>query len=133
MKRIIIAATIALLMAITLFTAFIQDNLLQAFTAADPLSQGVRVLIIGLLATLLLTSPPRSNEFRLLLSIASAALMVGVAILLPQNQMPLLDAVLFVEVAIILMLESVESPVLAKTTGKKIPVIYRPQNEKIRI
>ena len=133
MKRVIIAGTIVLLIAIIVTTALGQDGLLQAFISGDPVSQGVRVVLIGLLGALLLSSPPRSIEFRSALGVASAFLTFGVAIMLSQYYMAALDALLFVEVAIIFALEAIESPVLAKGTGKKIPVVYRPQNEKIRI
>lgn len=133
MKRVIIAGTIALLIAIIATTALGQDGLLQAFISNDPVSQGVRVVLIGLLASLLLTSPPRSLEFRSALSAASAALTFGVAIMLSQFYIAALDALLFVQVAIIFALEAIESPAPAKAAAKKIRVVYRPQNEKIRV
>lgn len=133
MKRVIIAGTIALLIAIIVITSLGQDGLLQAFIANDPISQGVRVVLIGLLATFLFTAQPRSIEFRTVLSAASAMLTFGVAILLSQNSMAALDAVLFVEVAIIFALEAIEAPVRKKGAGKKIQVVYYPKKEKIQI
>ncbi len=135
MKRIIIAGTIVLLVTIIATVMLGQDGLLQAFISNDPVSQVVRVALIGLLVTLLLASPPRSLEFRSALSMASAALTFGVAIMLSQYYIAALDALLYVEIAIIFALEAVESPVTAKAKRavKKIRVSYHPQNEKIRI
>jgi len=132
MKRLLIAGTIAFLAAIMVSTAVGQDSLLQAFTSSDAASQVIRLALIGLLASLLFVKPPRSIQFRTALSIASAALTFGVTIMLSQYQVAPLDALLFIEAAIIFALEAMESPVSLKV-GKKIPVVYRPQNEKIVI
>ena len=122
MKRIIIAGTIAFLAAIALSTTFVHDTLLQAFIASDPLAQGVRVALIGLLTVLFFTSPPRSLEFRTALGFASGVLGIGVAIMLSQYSMGIMDALLFTEVAIIFALEALESPVRVKTSDKKIAI-----------
>ncbi|MES2630680.1 MAG: hypothetical protein V4611_01865 [Patescibacteria group bacterium] len=118
MKRIIIAGTIALLVAVIVTATIGQDGLLQVFISNDAVSQAVRVVLIGLLATLLLSSQPRSIEFRSALSVASAILSVGVAITLSQNYMAALDALIYIEIAIIFALESIESPVLARNATK---------------
>lgn len=133
MKRIIIAGTIAFLAAIVLTSAFGQDGFLQAFIATDIVSQVVRVVLIGLLVALLVLSRPRSLEFRSALYMASAALTFGVVIMLSQFYIAALDAVLFVEVAIIFALEAIESPASIKGAAKKIPVVYLPQKEKIQM
>lgn len=122
MKRIIIAGTIAFLAAITVGTTFVHDPLLQAFIASDLLSQTVRLVLIGLLTVLFFTAPPRSIEFRTALGFASGLLSIGVAIMMSQYSIALLDALLFVEVAIIFALEALESPITAKTSNKKIAI-----------
>ncbi len=133
MRRIIIAGTIAFLIAIMTMTSMGQDGLLQAFVSNDLVFQGVRLGLIGLLITLLVTSPPRSLEFRSFLYMASAALTFSVVFMLSEYTMAVLDALLFVEVAIIFALEAIESPALAKGMAKKIPVKYDKQSMKIRI
>lgn len=132
MKRLIIAGTIALLIAITVGSAVAQDSIIMAFVSNDPLSQGVRVVLIGLLASLLFTSAPRNIDFRTALMVASACLTFGVSILFSQFYMAAGDALIFIEVAIILALEGLEAPVTFKP-GKKIAITYMPQNEKISI
>lgn len=130
MKRFIIAGTIALLAAVTVGTAISQDSLLEVFAANDMLSQLIRVGLIGLLVTLLVTSPPRSMEFRTSLAVISACLTFGVALMLSNYQVAMLDAVLFVEVAIIFALEAIESPVLVPKIDKKLPVSRLSKLEK---
>lgn len=133
MKRLIIAGTIALLLTIIIGSTIGQDSLIQALVSNDPLSHIVRFIIVGLLAGLLFTAPPRSIDFRTALMIASGMLTIGVAVMLSQFYIAPLDAILFVEVAIIFALEAIESPMIAKRPGKKIPVDYRPQRQKISI
>ncbi len=133
MKKILIAATVALLAAITVATSVGQDHLLAAFASNDIILQIVRVVLIVLLAGLLLSSPPRSMHFRTILGVVSGLLTLSVLVMLERYAIRLLDAALFVEVAIIFALESIESPEAAKRAGTKIPVVYRPQKEKITI
>lgn len=118
MKKVVIAGTIAFLIAITAATALGPDGLLQAFISIDPASQVVRVVLIGLLAALLLSPSPRSLQFRTALSAASAGLTFGVAIMLSQYYMAVLDALLYIEVAIIFALEAIESPAPIKASAK---------------
>ena len=132
MKRLIIAGTIALLIAITVGSAISQDSILHAFISSDPVSQGVRIVLIGLLTGLLFTQSPRNLDFRTALLVASACLTFGVTVLLSQFYMAAGDALVFIEVAIVLALEAIEAPVTFKP-GKKIAITYMPQNEKISI
>lgn len=133
MKRVIIAGTIAFLAAITVGLALTHDVLLEAVAANNTASQIIRVVVIGLLLALLFTSPPRSAYFRIALGFASAILTIGVAVLLSQYEMPALDSLLFVEVAIIFAMEALESGAAITNPAKKIAVVYHRQNEKIKI
>lgn len=132
MKRIIIAGTVALLIATVIGTGIIKDEILQAFASSDVFSQLIRVVLIGLLTVLLITNPPRSLHFRTGLGIASALLTLGVAVMLSQYGMALLDALVFVEVAIIFALEAFESPVFT-TDEKKVQGTYQTQKKKVAI
>lgn len=133
MKKILIAGTVGLLAATTIYAAVGHDMLLPALISIDPVSQLVRVALIGLLVGLLLTSPPRSIHFRTALGISSALLSFGVAVLLSQYAMAPFDALIFTEVAIIFALESIEAPVLAQVT-KEIPAkAYGAKNKKMAI
>ena len=133
MKKILIAGTVALLGATTLYAALGHDNLLPALISIDPLSQLIRVAVIGLLVGLLLTSPPRSIHFRTALGIASALLSFGVAVLLSQYAMAPFDALIFTEVAILFALESLEAPVLSQVVEKSSVKTYVPKNKKLAI
>lgn len=132
MRKVLIAATIAFLTAIIVGNTVGQDSLLQAFTSGDVASQIVRGAIVAVLMALLLSHAPRNIYFRGALGLASAGLSFGVALLLSFGYIAALDALLYVEVAIIFALESMESSLITRSERKKIPIVYLPQNEKLR-
>jgi len=119
MKRIIIVGTMALLAFVTAWTAFGHDILFPAFAGSDMISQFIRLALIGLLGCLLIIPPPRSMELRTVLALVSAGLTFGVTIMLSQYYMAMLDAVLYVEVAIILAIEAIEAPLTLRSTNEK--------------
>lgn len=125
MKRILIAGTIALLTTVFLGSMFQVEHTLLALTSASVEYQVVRVALIGLLAALLIWSPPRSQDFRMILGSVSAVLTFGTAMMLSNYQIGLFDALIFIEVAIIFAIESVEASVLIKRPTKKVPVNFQ--------
>ena len=133
MKKLLIAGTIASLATLTIATSVGHDNLLAAFASNDIIMQGVRIALIGLLAALLITSPPRSLRFRTILGAVSAALSFGVVLMLERYAIGFLDAIFFIEVAIIFALESLETTVVVKPAKAKGPVVYSAISEKILI
>ena len=116
MKQLLITGTVLLLLGMMTGTIVAQDNLLQAFASCELLLQGVRALLIGLLLGLFFTSPPRSVYFRAILGTASLLLFIGVPVLVMDNYIRLLDALVFIETAIIFAVNAIESPQLSKTT-----------------
>ena len=133
MKKLLIAGTIASLATLTIATSVGHDSLLAAFASNDIIMQGVRIALIGLLAALLITSPPRSLHFRTILGAVSAALSFGVVLMLERYAIGFLDAVFFIEVAIIFALESIETTEVVKPAKAKGPVVYSATGEKILI
>ena len=133
MKKLLIAGTIASLAALTIATSVGHDDLLAAFASSDIIMQGVRVALISLLASLLITSPPRSIHFRTILGVVSAALSFSVVFMLERYTIGFIDAMFFVEVAIIFALESIETTEVVKPVKAKGPVVYSAINEKILI
>lgn len=69
----------------------------------------MRVALIIVLVTLLLTSPPRSAYFRLFLIGFSSALFISTIALSYWYAIGLLDAIVFIEVSIIFMIEALEA------------------------
>ena len=123
MKRLIILSTIVFLAVIGISAHLSNDALVQAFAGNSVLLQGVRAGIIALLVSFLFIEPPRSILFRAFLAVASVGLFVGVSTLLLDNYMAPLDAVMFVEVAIIFAIEALEMPFVTRAATNKAPVL----------
>lgn len=87
----------------------------------------MRVALIAVLLTLLVTNPPRSGYSRVFLGAFSAALGLSTIILSSWYAIDLLDAVVFVEVAIIFMIEALEAKA---DTAKKVSFKYTLANKK---
>lgn len=114
MKRIIVIGTATLLLATIIGTAVAQDSLVQVFASSEVALQVIRLLLIGLLVSLFLTSPPRSIYFRSILGVCSVFLATGVVTMLAKNYMLLLDTIVFIEIAIIFAIDAIESPMTEK-------------------
>ena len=100
------------------------ESLLMAFAGVGVTFTVLRAVMIALLVGLLLTNPPRSHTFRTMLGVWAVALAVTAGQLLMNYQIHMLDAILFIEVAIIFGAEALEmNPAKAnKPVTRKIPV-----------
>ena len=100
------------------------ESLLMAFAGVGVTFTVLRIVMIALLVGLLLTNPPRSHMFRTMLGVWAVALAVTAGQLLMNYQIHMLDAILFIEVAIIFGAEALEmNPAKAnKPVTRKIPV-----------
>ncbi|MFZ1250211.1 MAG: hypothetical protein WAR37_02070 [Candidatus Microsaccharimonas sp.] len=132
LKRVIIAGTIALLTLVVLGTIW-QDSILQAFALSDSVSQAIRMALVVMLLGLLVSTRPRSVEFRTALGLASAGLTLGVAFMLSQYYIAPVDAFLYIEVAILFALEAIESREFTKLSSEKSFSTSPVKNEKIII
>lgn len=133
MKRILIAGTATFLLAIMIGTAVAQDNLVQAFASSEPVLQVIRLLLIGLLASLFFTSPPRNIYFRLILGVCSVFLAVGSIAMLVDYYMLVLDTLIFIEIAIIFVINAIESPASQKNHDNSMSVVSVPRTKKALI
>lgn len=100
------------------------ESLLMAFAGVGVTFTVLRIVMIALLVGLLLTNPPRPHMFRTMLGVWAVALAVTAGQLLMNYQIHMLDAILFIEVAIIFGAEALEmNPAKAnKPVTRKIPV-----------
>jgi peptidoglycan/LPS O-acetylase OafA/YrhL len=95
------------------------DSFLSELWSSAIEYQAIRVGLIALLFGLLLSAPPRSMRFRMVLSVVSVALLCGSAVILLGYQMKMLDAVVFIELAIIFAIEALESPAHLRLSDQK--------------
>ena len=117
-KKLLMIATILLVSAM-LFDGLYQKDAPLMWLAATTVNYAyMRAALIVVLMTLLITNPPRSQYFRTFLAGFASALFVGTIFLTQTYAVGLLDAVIFVEVAIICMIEALESdPVRVRKLG----------------
>lgn len=109
MKRLMIIIT-TLLVGAMLFSGLYQPEAPLMWMAETTTNYAyMRAALIVVLLTLLVTTPPRSSYFRIFLMAFSGALGISTILLSHWYAIGLLDAIVFLEVAIILMIESLEA------------------------
>lgn len=125
MKRTLIAGTIALLAVVLLGSMFFTNEFTAALMVSSFGLQLVRVGLIIILAALLIWSPPRSLEFRIILGGVAAGLFLAGGVMLFDYRLGFIDSIIFIEVAIIFALEALETPELVKqlTASVKKPIM----------
>lgn len=106
-KQLITA--IIIVIAISGIASFFNlDPFMNAFIGAGPVYNVFRAAAVALLIVLLVTNPPRTLRVRALLAGGSAALLGLLAYQFSTYQLYLLDAFVFVELAIIFAIEALE-------------------------
>lgn len=109
LKKVLIVVTTLLVGAMLFDGLYQKDAPLMWLASTDVTYAYVRIILIATLVTLLLSSPPRPTNFRLLLG-AIATVLLGSTILLSATYaMAVLDAAVFAEVAVIFMIEALET------------------------
>lgn len=125
MRHLLTIGAIALLTFMLLMPQLVNDSLLTVLWSSAVEYQVVRVVLIALLFGLLFTTPPRSMRFRVALGVVSVVLLFGSAAMLLGYQMKILDAVIFLEIAIICGIEALESPAPLRLSSKKERAVAR--------
>lgn len=120
MKKILIATTIGLLCAVFLSSQNTGDAMTGWLVSESAEYQVIRIAVIGLLFGLLFSKPPRQVWFRSLIGVSGAMLAVSSFVMMMSYQMHILDMMLFVEVAIILIMETLEDTPLPAKGQKKV-------------
>ncbi len=119
MRHLLVIGTITLLGCMIAGQQLTSDSLLSVFWSSAIEYQVTRVVLVSLLLGLLFTTPPRSMRFRMALGLVAGALFCGSAAMLLGYQMRILDAVMFIQIAIIFAIEALESPAHLRLSGKK--------------
>lgn len=126
--RILIGSTLLFVLVLILGGIYYPGSLAMNFADTSLVYTYLRVVIAILLVVLLVFPPPRSHAIRTVIGAWSIILGVLSFQLLFSYQMYLLDAIVFIEVAIIFAVEALETrrtiPVSKKhSPAKKIPVL----------
>lgn len=121
-KKLLIYATSVLVGAMLISGLYDPDSPLMWLASTSNEYAYMRAALIGVLVTLLITDPPRSMYFRSFLAGFAAVLFVSTVLLVNAFTIELIDAVIFIEVAIIFMIEAIEPETTsaASSTGLRI-------------
>lgn len=127
-NKLLIGLTLVLVAAMFIGGVYYPDNLFVSIVEdTTPAYAGVRLFTIALLVSLLLTHPPRSIALRAVIGGWSVVLAAVSLQHFFTYQMHILDLVVFLEVAIILGIEALE-------TRRNIPVSHQPTpTERVRV
>ncbi|MNG07031.1 hypothetical protein D3C84_903160 [compost metagenome] len=125
MKKLLVIGTIMLLAFMMGGLQFTGDDLLSVLWSTTTEYQIIRLALTALLLGLLFSTPPRSMYFRILLAVVATVLLSGSLVMLLNYQMYALDAVMFIEIAIILAIEAIESPAYLRLSTKKEQTIFQ--------
>lgn len=108
-KQVITAGSI--LMALWLLGSSIMqpDGFVMSFAAGGAVHGVLRGLIVGALLAVLLSRPPRSMPFRIVLGAVSSVVLAGACVSMMDYQIGILDAILYLQVSIILAIEAIEN------------------------
>lgn len=109
MKKLLIITTMLIVLAMLFDGMFYKDAPLMWLASTSLNYAYMRIALLAVLLTLLVTSPPRSQYFRIFLAGFASALCLSTLWLSYWYAINLLDAVIFIEVAIIFMIEALES------------------------
>lgn len=118
MKKSIILGTVVLLVAVTVAIQAGVSHPLLLITEQSIGYQIIRMTLVGLLLALVLTSPPRSLYFRVILGVFAVALFVGPLAMMLTYQISIVDSLLFNLIAIIFAIEAIEAPTLAESDAE---------------
>lgn len=134
MKNLIAGATALFVLLLFIGGIFYPNTLEMRLADTSSASTLMRAVIIGLLVTVLVTNPPRSRALRSVLGVWSLLLAALASSIFVTYTVEFLDALVFLQVAIILGIEALEVSPEPRSTKRRIPVRYaRPTPRKINI
>lgn len=125
--KLLIAATLLLVVALLVGGIYYPESLLMSLTDTSDSYVAIRLTMAVLLLSLLLTKPPRSRLLRSVIGAWSIVLAVTSVQALLNYQLRLFDALVFLEVAVVFAVEALETrvtiPVEKKPSKRhRIPV-----------
>lgn len=84
------------------------DGFLMSFANTGPLHTGLRAAVLVGLLVVLVSRPPRSTPVRMALGALSSVVLMGACVSMMDYHIGVLDAMLYLQVSIILAMEAIE-------------------------
>ena len=132
MKKILILATISILLSLLLLGIFSPMSYPMLFAATTQNYVLIRAGLIILLLSLLVYKPPREPIIRSGLALVGTMLWFASMSILVSYEMKVLDSLVLLETAILLYIEAAEISVAARPEGEKRTVSKVAQGAKVR-
>jgi hypothetical protein len=109
MKQVLIITTTLLIGAMLIDGVYYPDSPLMWLASTAVIYAFIRLGLMVILLGLLAFRPPRSIQARVFLGSVASVLGIVTFVLVGQYNIAFLDAIVFIEVAIILMIEALET------------------------
>lgn len=109
MKKILIFGTIILMTALLISGIWFPTYPLMWLASSSLSYEIIRSALIVILTILLFSNPPRAIYFRILLAVCATSLGISTIVMLGSYNMNLIDAIVFMEIAIIFAIEALEA------------------------
>lgn len=110
MKKTLIGATILLTAALLLGGIYYPNSPLMWLAGTSIIYAVLRAILIIILGVLLFSNPPRAYLFRYGIGLVAVVLGVATAVCALTYKINIVDAVVFIEIAIIFGIEALEAP-----------------------
>jgi hypothetical protein len=108
-RTLLIGSTLLITSGLLVGGIYYPNDFFMHFAASSPVYTALRVSIIVIMVGLLLTEPPRSVVFRTIVASWAVLLTSLVINLLVTYQVNLFDIIMFMELAVIFTIESLEA------------------------
>ena len=124
MKQVLIITTTLLIGAMLFDGIYYPDSPLMWLASTAIIYAFIRLGLVVILLGLLAFRPPRSFQARVFLGSVASVLGIVTLVLVGQYNIAFLDAIVFIEVAIILMIEALETDQLTvRRLAAKTPLL----------
>ena len=124
MKQVLIITTTLLIGAMLFDGVYYPDSPLMWLASTAVIYAFIRLGLVVILLGLLAFRPPRSFQARVFLGSVASVLGIVTLVLVGQYNIAFLDAIVFIEVAIILMIEALEADQLTvRQLAAKTPLL----------
>lgn len=133
MKNLIVGATALLVLLLLIGGVFFPNTLEMRLADTSSAYALIRVTILALLITILVTNPPRSRALRAVLGAWAVLLAALASSVVVSYSVELFDAIVFLQVAVILGIEALEITPAPAAKPRRIPVRHAPSPRKIKI
>lgn len=125
MDKAVYSGTILICLVLVVGSGWFPDNAAMWLASTSVLMNIARAAVVMLMIGLLVTNPPRRLAFRALLGVAALGFLTAAMSRIYSGSIQLVDALIFLEVAISFGLAALEGQPLARPVGARLQPLQR--------